>query len=631
MKTNYKIFLIVFFLAFFVGVSSSLKAQDEYFHIWHLMHQYDSLRKIPSETSLKDALKHPDQVIKLDVSNSHDKNLSKLLLNFPNLLWLNADSCDNEELGSVDWTKLKKLRHLSLCNNKITIISSTLFELDSLIFLNLSNNELRKLPENIERLSNIETLNLSHNRLKKLPENFGNLAFIRVLYLQYNDIETLPESFVKLRNSFATLDISNTKLRTLPAYLSNFCFTMDWDEPIHLIAYDLKNIKYLPDKKYIKASDLNEDYITFYNQYSWILKINAEIAQKKDSLFLLKNNLAFYNKKIEKVKDSLNGLLVNKNKELGEKDDLIFDTLIKNKIAYIIIFIFVIFSIVLIFFIVKSSRKNKQIKVAYTEINEAHTKLEQTKDELIESQKKAFISDMVVGLAHDLKTPVGSAILSSSTICAESTEINSLLHERNLSEKRLTDFRNKAFELGEQICSDMKRVAEWIESFQNITSDQVKNELKSIQLKEYLELCMRTLSYKLDKQKISYSVDVSENLWMKTHPGFISQIIINLVNNAIEHGFSNSENSQKQISIFSFLKEDKLVIVCNNNGKLIPNDILPKIFDEYFSTHKGIKGMGLSNVKRIVEQGLDGSISCQSNEKTGVTFTITLPYEKPSL
>jgi len=367
------------------------------------------------------------------------------------------------------------------------------------------------------------------------------------------------------------------------------------------------------------------------------LSTNSIIALKKDSLISL-------DKEIERACNTINNnaIIISKQQDsIQNQYDIISETTkakkklsIKLFVALSIITLCILLLFTFLFFLKKLSKKNKQIHTAYSDLKDMHLKLQQTTDELeessaklFESQKKAFISDMVVGLAHDLKTPIGSTKLFSSTLCALITKLDLKLKEQELSESDLISFRNKSFEIGELIYSDMNRVAEWIDSFQTITADQVRNELKTIQLKEYLELCVQTLSYKLQKEKISYSILAPENLCISTHPGFISQVILNLVNNAIEHGFNHYEIPDKKISIFVDKKEEELIINCNNNGRPVPPDILPKIFDDYFSTQKGIKGMGLSNVKRIVEQGLEGNIRCESDESLGVTFTITFPIK----
>jgi len=354
------------------------------------------------------------------------------------------------------------------------------------------------------------------------------------------------------------------------------------------------------------------------NDYKSALTNYELFKQVNDSIFNQEKN-----KQIAKMEAIYQSNKKQKEIELQDVQLSKKEIVIKHQRALNLIFIggliiFLLFSATVIFLLQKSRKQHKQLK-------EGHEKLQKTTAELIESEKKSFIADMVVGLAHDLKTPVGNAMLSSDTIRYESMEIEKLIHENNLTQTKLFSFNRKAIESGTLIYAEMLRISEWIKGFQTISMDQVKNESKTINLKEYLETCIKILDFKFRMGNIICTVTGNENITVSTLPGFISQTIINLINNAIEHGFENFNVTEKKININFKLENGNVIIECYNNGKAIPSDILPKIFNEYFSTKSGIKGMGLSSVKRIVEQGMRGTISCSSSENEGVNFIIQFP------
>jgi signal transduction histidine kinase len=285
-----------------------------------------------------------------------------------------------------------------------------------------------------------------------------------------------------------------------------------------------------------------------------------------------------------------------------------------------------VFAMFVLYSLRKSAVKNRQLRAA-------NAKIQRTTAELIESEKKAFISDLVAGLAHDLKTPVGNVMLSSDTIRYESDDISRLMSEKKLTQSRLEGFSKKVHESGDLIYAEMQRVSEWIKGFQSINADQVKTDSQNIHLCEYLRTCMKTLDFKLRSKKISYVVEGPQELKVKVMPGFISQVVINLINNAVEHGFEDLNRTDKTIWLKVSHDEGSGMVTCacGNNGRPIPEEIMPRIFNDYFSTKKsGIKGMGLSSVKRLVEQGLGGKIECHSAEGEGVTFTFEFPLHKPS-
>ncbi|MFA6924715.1 MAG: ATP-binding protein [Bacteroidales bacterium] len=631
-------------------------------------------------TNLEDALKNPLEVQTLNLSCKHFKELPVEIEQFSNLEVLYAQNCNLESLDNIDFEKLiklkvldlfrnnlkelpssicslKNLERLELANNKLTKLPECIGNLDSLTGLFIYENELTELPESIGHLCSIQTIavnmnkltklpesignlnslkqiGLSENKLTKLPESFGNLKNLEGLYIQSNELKELPKSFSNL--DLSSINISDNQLKTLPPSSKNK-FVKDFS------AWNLP-IEYLPDMNSVNTKD--EKFMRFYNYYKYfvenkkmkvdnasLLLINNELNKKNDNLnniYLLLNNQILENRKENiKLKDNNDNLYtksiilknqISKNRkeniQIKNENKILSNTrLVLIGIALLSIVILIINSIS----IKRSRRKYKFEKDANEKLKKANKELEENKDELIESKKRAFISDMVMGLAHDLKTPVGNALLLSDTFRNETKFL-----DRTSSDKEEYVYYNNVLKSSNIIFQEMTKIKDWISGFETITNDQILNERKEINLKEYINQSIQILSFKLKMKNINYLIECNSNIKIETSPGFISQIIQNLTNNAIEHGFEGYKIKDKLIQIRIEQNNDDIVIIYQNNGKLISDDNLKRIFDEYFSTKKeGIKGLGLSYVRKVVEEGLHGSISCQSNETDGVKFVIS--------
>ncbi len=101
--------------------------------------------------------------------------------------------------------------------------------------------------------------------------------------------------------------------------------------------------------------------------------------------------------------------------------------------------------------------------------------------------------------------------------------------------------------------------------------------------------------------------------------GKLSQVFKNLFENAIVHGKPN------KINVTKTEKKGKIVLSISNNGKLIDEKVIKKVFDRGYSTKKGSTGLGLSIVKKIIE-GHGWDISIDTKEKL-TNFRITIPYK----
>jgi len=112
-------------------------------------------------------------------------------------------------------------------------------------------------------------------------------------------------------------------------------------------------------------------------------------------------------------------------------------------------------------------------------------------------------------------------------------------------------------------------------------------------------------------------------LSLTSYPGAFAQIITNLVINSMSHGFDKEGG---KISITVSIEDQEIIIEYTDDGKGIGPDIMPRIFDPFYTTdHAAGTGLGLHIVYNLVTQKLEGTISCESEEEEGVRFEIRIP------
>jgi len=121
-------------------------------------------------------------------------------------------------------------------------------------------------------------------------------------------------------------------------------------------------------------------------------------------------------------------------------------------------------------------------------------------------------------------------------------------------------------------------------------------------------------------------VEVDSNCKIDCRPGQISQIILNLVNNAFD-AIGDSENPWVKATITQL--NDFVEIAITDSGDGIPKELHSKLFDSFFTTknHKNGTGLGLSICKRIAEE-YGGSLGIDSN-CPNTRFVLRLPNQQP--
>ena len=112
---------------------------------------------------------------------------------------------------------------------------------------------------------------------------------------------------------------------------------------------------------------------------------------------------------------------------------------------------------------------------------------------------------------------------------------------------------------------------------------------------------------------------------MDTYPGLLTQVLSNLITNALKHGFDEHDHGEVMIRVSN--DPPWIIIECSNNGKIIPAEIIQKIFEPFFTTRRseGGTGLGLNIVYNIVNQRLGGTIKVVSEAGIGTCFTVRIP------
>ncbi|MCG8641537.1 MAG: HAMP domain-containing histidine kinase, partial [Desulfobacterales bacterium] len=152
--------------------------------------------------------------------------------------------------------------------------------------------------------------------------------------------------------------------------------------------------------------------------------------------------------------------------------------------------------------------------------------------------------------------------------------------------------------------------------------ETVKKE--NVDLHKLISDLLNLLSSSLDKHHIQYQVEMPE--WtILGDSKLIQQALLNIVQNAIEAFYEFAD--ERKIEFRGQENNSTRCLEIYNNGPLIQQDNLDKVFDTFFST-KGSNGtgLGLSITREIIEKIHGGRISCISDEKNkGTSFIIEFP------
>ncbi len=129
---------------------------------------------------LKEALEHPEMVIKLELRKQKLKTFPVEIFQFKNLQSLDLGRNQLKELPDSIY-KIAQLQYLDVSHNKLSSLPKEIGKCTHLFYLNANNNDLYGLPPQIGNLEKLRTLDLWSNELADFPENLKNLKELNVL------------------------------------------------------------------------------------------------------------------------------------------------------------------------------------------------------------------------------------------------------------------------------------------------------------------------------------------------------------------------------------------------------------------------------------------------------------------
>lgn len=239
-----------------------------------------------------------------------------------------------------------------------------------------------------------------------------------------------------------------------------------------------------------------------------------------------------------------------------------------------------------------------------------HFKTEAIKNERLARENEQKKDELIVYLAHDIKTPLTSMIGYLSLL----SEIKNMPQEQR---NRYIDIAlDKSYRL-EDLINELFDVARF-------NSEKIVLEKEEINLNLMLEQIADDFypTLKEMNKKINFTSD--EKTILYADPDKLSRVFNNLIKNAVNY---SKENTDIDISILN--KENQATVKITNKGKQIPKEKLDKIFEKFYrldssrTSKTGGSGLGLAIAKEIVELH-GGRIYAESDMKE-TTFSVILP------
>ena len=285
------------------------------------------------------------------------------------------------------------------------------------------------------------------------------------------------------------------------------------------------------------------------------------------------------------------------------------------------------------------------------ELSEALRHLKESEAQLIQSEKMSSLGQMVAGVAHEINTPLAYVKNSLGTVADKLPDLGAVIANcekllallqsggnanpdelarqfaqvtaqiAQLKQRRVMDELGSLVKDGLYGTGQMAEIVGNLKDFSRLDRSKVTSFILNEGLNSTLLLAKHLL------KAVTINKQYGEIPAIICSPSQINQVFLNLITNAAQA----MEGQQGAITIGTRSETGGVAVEIADNGKGIPPEVLPKIFDPFFSTKEIGKGtgLGLSISYKIVQQH-GGRITVDSKVGAGTTFIVWLPLKPPA-
>jgi len=274
----------------------------------------------------------------------------------------------------------------------------------------------------------------------------------------------------------------------------------------------------------------------------------------------------------------------------------------------------------------------QRLKDEKSRAEQALTELRAAQAQLVQSEKMASLGELTAGIAHEIKNPL-NFVNNFAEVSGELFEELKSIRDPAQQAELIDLLKNNL----EKITEHGRRADAIVRSMlmhSRTGSDKKEPTEINALADEYLRLAYHGLRAKDKSFNASFTTDLDPAIpTIEIVPQDIGRVLLNLINNAFyavsERSRAGADGYVPTVTVLTRLVDREVEIRVRDNGPGIPQAIVEKVFQPFFTTKPTGQGtgLGLSLAYDIVTKGHRGDLRVSTEEGVGTEFTIVLPYQ----
>ncbi len=261
----------------------------------------------------------------------------------------------------------------------------------------------------------------------------------------------------------------------------------------------------------------------------------------------------------------------------------------------------------------------------WSNLQQAHTDLKQAMHQLVEAEKLASLGRLVAGISHELNTPLGNARVVASALQEMIDGLSENCRTQTLRRSVLDNFIKSAGEASAMLETNINRAARLVERFRQVSAEQSSEHPQPFLLQRVVGDVLATLRSRFEASGVEVQASIAPGILLESYPGAVEQILFNLMENTLVHGFSGRNAGLVRIS--AVLRDGWVMLEFSDDGCGMGEEVRKHAFDPFYTTRlgQGGSGLGLYLVHNLATGVLRGRIELVDSEGEGTALQLSFP------
>lgn len=258
------------------------------------------------------------------------------------------------------------------------------------------------------------------------------------------------------------------------------------------------------------------------------------------------------------------------------------------------------------------------------ELTEALEQLKSTQLQLVESEKMASLGDLVIGISHELNTPLGVSLTASSMLRDLLERLNLKKSQKQLRVSDFDEFSNAAQCSLQLLDNNLAKAIELVQSFKSLSPKANASKRTTVSLKHWFEDLQLINSGLGGDNCAKLQCFGIPSLQLNTYINELTDLFRELMSNSYLHGFKGVVFPQITITVSS--EDGQLSLRYRDNGAGLSQDAAKKLFEPFFTSSRGSNctGLGMTIVYNKVHYLFGGTLAVDDAVSEGFALKMTM-------